>query len=395
MKPKLTVIDSIEGLNELHAYLQDKDFIAYDCETTGLTRDSSVIGFSVCAEEAQAFYVILAKWRPEASALEVLPYLEMAKTVITSLQNKFLLMHNAIFDCSMAESFFTVNLSDSLHTDTMILAHLLDENRRVGLKELGITLFGENVSIEQKEMQDSVLKNGGKLTKKQYEMYKCDPYIMGKYGAKDAWLTYRLFFELVPTLYEQGLDKFFYEEESMPLLKGPTYQMNTVGLKVDMESLKVLKKTLEAECAEAKAFIFNEISSHIKDKYPGTTKTNVFNIGSGKQLTWLLFSKLDLEFGTLTDTGRMVCRALGISKLPYSRAEKRQFIVECNNRIGEVYDIKTNKTVKPSWEYIKCDKSTLTKLAPKYRWIQTLLDYKKKMKLLSTYIKGIEERIQY
>jgi DNA polymerase I len=390
---KLEVIHTLEEVTELSEYLKDKDFLAYDCETTGLTKRDEIIGFSICAEESKAFYVVMARWDKEQNKL-LYPTDEYKKAVLNiiyTLPSYKLIMHNAIFDCMMAESYFKVSLIDSLHTDTMILAHLLNENRRVGLKELASSMFGEDSTNEQKEMKESVLANGGKLTKDCYEMYKCDPYILGKYGAKDALLTFKLFMHLVPELHEQGLQDFFYNDESMPLLKGPTYELNTVGLQVDTSALILLKKTLQAECLEAKDFIYNEIKSHICDKYPGTNKTNVFNIGASQQLSWLLFGKLNLEFNTLTKVGKTICKDLGL-RLPYTPVAKRDFIHYCTARKGENLN---GKKVRDPWAYIACDKKTLQKLAPKYKWIEKLLEYQRKTKLLNTYVEGIEERTQY
>lgn len=382
----LIVIDKVEDIKVLIDYLSDKDLISYDCETTGLSRRSEVIGISVCAEEDKAYYIILAKW--ENNQLYYLKdNIEETKTLIKSLVGKSLIMHNGVFDCFMAESYFKINLIDSLHTDTMILAHLLDENRRVGLKELGESLFGEDSTLEQKEMKDSVIANGGKLTKDSYEMYKADPYLMGRYGAKDALLTYKLFLRLVPELYEQGLDKFFYEDESMPLLKGPTYQLNTVGLQVDTNRLLTLKKTLEAECLEARDFIYKEIEPYVKDRYPGTNKKNTFNIGASQQLSWLLFEKLNLPFGSLTKGGKTACKALGFNRLPYSFQARIEFIRACKGSAIKKYS--------NPWKYTACDKKLLKEFAPKYKWIAKLLEYQKKKKILNTYVEGIEERVQY
>src|ERR1700692_1840057 len=161
MKSELVVIDTLEGVTELRQYLQQFEYIAYDSETTGLTKRDEVIGFSVCAEESKAYYVILQSWNAQINQLDPKPYLLEAREVIISLQGKKLLMHNAIFDCYMAEAYFKVSLMPSVHTDTMILAHILNENRRVGLKELSAELFGEESTIESKEMKEYVLKNGG------------------------------------------------------------------------------------------------------------------------------------------------------------------------------------------------------------------------------------------
>ncbi len=379
MKPKLIVVDTSEGIKNLQSYLADKEYIAFDCETTGLTQHDQVIGFSVCAEESVAYYVILAEWSKNTNSLGFHSYHKAAADLISSIRDKNLIMHNGVFDCMMVEAYFKVRLIDSLHTDTMALAHLLDENRKKGLKELASALFGEESTTEQAAMKASIIANGGSATKSNYELYKADARLIAEYGAKDAWLTYKLFLELVPELYNQKLDKFFYEDESMPLLRGPTYDMNTTGLQVDLKALISLKKILEAECAEAKAFIYQEIDKHIKDKYPGTNTKNRFNIGSNQQLSWLLFFVLKIEFGTLTKTGKNICKELGM-ELPYTNQARANFL-----------------SVIPEgpWKYLTVDKKILTKLAPKFKWIEKLLEYQRKNKLLNTYVKGIEKKEQY
>lgn len=400
---QLIVVDTVSAIRELGGYLADKDLVAYDCETTGLTKYDEVIGFSVCAEEDKAFYVILGKWNVEEQKLRFPADIMIeAINLLIKLEGKDLIMHNAVFDCMMAEAHFGLRLIDSLHTDTMVLAHLLDENRRVGLKELAKQYFGEDSVKEQEEMKASIAANGGSLTKASYELYKADPYLIGRYGAKDALLTYKLFLELVPELYTQCLHKFFYEEESMPLLKTVTYELNTTGLQVDTARMTTLKKQLETECLEAKAFIYQEIDKHVKDKYPGTTKKNGFNIGSSSQLSWLLFGKLELEFNTLTDAGKVICKALNL-KLPYTFKAKRDFIELCKQAKDDIHQpaatvngkVVKAKKIKDPWSYIACDKATLKKLSSKFRWIDRLLEYQRKQKLLNTYIKGIETRIQY
>jgi DNA polymerase I-like protein with 3'-5' exonuclease and polymerase domains len=400
MQPQLIVIETPERINELRQYLSPFTYVSFDVETTGLDHTDQVIGMSVCAEESIAYYIILKKWNGTTlvdTGCDVVLFdlLELLKT-------KALIAHNSVFDCKMIASNFGVRLIESIHTDTMILAHLLNENRRVGLKDLCAKLFGEDSTEESKLMKASVVANGGTVTKKDYQMYKADPYLLGKYGAKDALLTLKLFFELVPELCDQKLYNFFYNEESMPLLRGPTYDLNTVGLQVDVQALATLQKTLEAECVEAKAYILDEIMPYIKDLYPGTTKKNQFNIGSSVQLTWLCFGVLNLEYGPLTKAGKEVCKFLGL-KLPYTMAARKEFITLCTNSKDRIYvpEIKINgklkraKKIKDPWSYIACDKKTLAKLAPRHKWIEVLLEYQRKTKLLTTYIKGIQTRTTY
>jgi len=401
LSSNLIVIDSLQGIKDLISYLADKEYIAFDTETTGVLSTSEIIGMSFCAEDDKAFYVILHKYTLADGLVSILGKDALILDLVNSLKGKSLVMHNGVFDCSIVESYFKISLIDDLHTDTMVLAHLLNENRRIGLKELGKEYFGQDADKEAAAMKASVIANGGKLTKNCYEMYKADSQLMALYGAKDALLTYRLFGVLVGELYDQGLEDFFYIDESMPLLRTATYQLNTTGLKVDQQALTTLKKTLEAECLEARDFIYAEIRSKISAKYPGKSKKDTFNISSNQQLAWLLFGIYELEFSKLTSGGKIVAKHLGVKH--YSKTEKRNFIFACHQAYGAVLQPaaivngkKKNATaIKEPWAYIQVDKKTLAKIAPKLKWVERLLEYTRKKKLLTTYVKGIEDKIQY
>lgn len=400
---KFIIVDDLPELEQLEKYLESVEYVAFDTETTGLTNSSEILGFSICADSDKSFYVIHKGWVSAKQTVERIgiPH-SLCAGVMNILKTKKLVGHNIVFDCRMVSNYFKVDLIEAVHTDTMILAHLLNENRRVGLKELAKEMYGADSTAEQQLMKDSVHANGGVLTKDKYEMYKADPQLMAEYGAKDALLTYKLFLDLVPQLFDHGLDKFFYEDESMPLLKGPTYQMNTVGIRVDQERLSSLKRQLEIECLEAKAFIYREIDAHIKDKYPGINKKTTFNISSNVQMSWLVFGKLGLEFSTLTKAGKTLCKQLGM-RIPYSAVAKREFIKTIDSdkdRITQPDAVVNGKLVKAKkvrdvWNYLSCDKFALEKHAKEYEWIARLLEYQKKTKLLNTYVEGINSRLEY
>lgn len=403
---KFKIIRTLQELEALKVYLEDKEFVSFDTETTGLTKEDQLIGLSVCADvEELAYYVILREWDVKEQKLNETEILQHIKLFLQFLKSRALIMHNSVFDCSMVEWGYDVQLMPSVHTDTMILAHLLDENRRVGLKELAVSIYGEDSKKEQEEMKASISKNGGLLTKDKYELYKGDSELIGKYGAQDALLTLKLFYHLVPELYEQGLDTFFYEQESMPLLRGATYQLNTVGLRVDSDKMSTLKRTLEVENLEYLSFINKEIQTYIKMLYPGTSKKNTFNINSGTQLAWLLFEQLENVFPALTDSGKDLCNFLKM-KVPYSYAAKALFVQQVKLLKGQSWqapgvDPKTKKPKKSSkirdpWSYMSTDIEALSRgLSSKYRWVEALLKYKKNEKLLSTYVEGIQEKCLY
>jgi DNA polymerase I-like protein with 3'-5' exonuclease and polymerase domains len=225
MTEQLIIVKTLLELNDLVDYLQDKQYISFDTETTGIEKDSNIIGLSVAAELDKAYYVILEEWNVAEQRLVGLETKQGIVKLIKALLGKSLIMQNAVFDVWMVQNNYKVDLMPSLNTDTLVLGHLLNENRRNGLKERGLELYGETAVEEQKLMKESVTRNGGVLTKDLYELYKADSQLIAKYGAKDAILTLKLFYNDVPLLYEEGLDEFFYGDETMPLLRGFTVRL--------------------------------------------------------------------------------------------------------------------------------------------------------------------------
>lgn len=397
MAENLIIIRTVPELKQLVDAIEGAEFVAYDTETVSTEYNTQIIGFSVAVGTNTGYYVILSYWDKEAKKLIATGLKEPCKPIIEALTRKHVIMQNAVFDCEKTFYNLGIDLMPAVHSDTMLMAHLLDENRPCGLKELAVAIFGEDSAKEQAEMKASVTENGGMLTKTCYELYKGDSDLIAKYGAKDAILTLKVFYHLVLQLFEQGLDKFYYDDETMPLLRGPTYDMNTTGLRVDMEKLQALKAELQIDIGEAKAFIRAETEKAVQEKYPGTSKAKTFNIGANQQLAWLLYGKLNNEFHKVTEGGRELCRALGI-KIPYALADKRNFIRTCTQSIGKAYTVPgcaKPKKVREPWAYLECGKEALAKLAPRYKWVAKLLELKKNEKLLSTYVEGIQDRVQY
>lgn len=385
MTEHLHVIKEDWQIDVLLGYLKDHEYVAYDTETTGLDHDAEVIGMSFSSEVDRAFYIITAEWDKENKKLIRHPNREKVIEVLKLAQTKKLIMHNAIVDVNWTRVNYGVDLMPALHTDTMVLAHLCNENDYIGLKELGRRLFGENAAREQKEMQESVIANGGIWEKKRggnKEMYKADSAIMGRYGAKDTILTLKLFYHFIPQLMEEGLDNFFFDDESMPLLRGPSFDLNMTGLKIDVDQLLRLQEDLKIECETLRGEIMQSILPLIKDQYPGTSKVKTFNMNATQQMSWLLFIKLGNDWKKLTKGGREWSKE-HLGRVPYNPSGKRQFMEIC-----------TALGVKPE-KYIQCDKAALTNYASKYPWVAKLLKLKAADKLLNTYAIGMQRYIKY
>lgn len=406
MNENLRVLRTNAEVEELKHYLLDKEVVAWDTETDGLGRDSLIIGYSLCAEPGVAFYVVTREWLVEEQRLGALETLESAPEVMQILLTKQLVAHNAGFDVARVIDNYSIDLMPAIVCDTMIAAHLLDENRRCGLKELGVAYYGASAKQEQIEMKASVERNGGQLTKGCFELFKADSELIGKYACKDALLTYNLFYEFVQELIDEDLADFFFKDESMPLLRGPTHELNRTGLKVDLNRLASLKKELEIDIAGYTASVHHEIAPWIKEKYPGTSAAKTFNINSGGQLAWLLFDKLEHPFIKLSDTGKELATALGVGYIR-NNADRDHFIktvMDCKGSVwreaGKVWDkakrkYKGKAKVRDYWNYLSTDKSVLNTFAKRYVWVETLLKWKADLKLLGTYVGGIEEGVRY
>jgi DNA polymerase I-like protein with 3'-5' exonuclease and polymerase domains len=445
MSEKLHIIRTVEELLSLQFYLADKDLITVDTETTGVNIGCQIIGLSVCAEEDVAYYLVLAEWNKQTQSLDVISYGEEVEELLYRLRGRKLIMHNAIFDCRVIFDNYKVQLIQDVFADTMIMAHLADEEGPKGLKELGTALFGEDATKEQEAMKASVIANGGvwqdgKGSNK--EMYKADSELLARYGAKDAILTYNLFQVLCGKLIDENLTDFFFNDESMPLLRGTTYDLNTVGLKVDIPRLKNYEKEITHEIERLKAELTEDLSSYTKER-------EEFSITSNQDLAWLLFVKLGYMFDTLTPGGKTLAKSL-VGRVPYNDSAKRKFINEINaakrvleshlsleeeNSMPKLKDLKARKTatkrahkktptpvLKSSIEalekeidaietrfkyiksqinkmrpekYLQVDKYVLEGLMGKAPWIQTLLKLNTEETILTTYVQGIQQRVHY
>jgi DNA polymerase I-like protein with 3'-5' exonuclease and polymerase domains len=235
-------VDSIETVNLLIEHINQSEVISYDTETTGLNvRKDQVVGWSISGDIGIGFYMPTQQWNAKAEQLEECTIggksaHEITKKILPMLLEKKLVMHNASFDTRITKNFYGVDLLPSLWIDTALLVHTVQEEGAgmgvFGLKPLAISIqkeIGLNVeeaaNKEQVELKESIKANGGSTTKECYEIYKADMAVLSKYAAADTDLTLRVCYHFLKVLKEEGLEKFFFEEEVMPLYKEVTVPM--------------------------------------------------------------------------------------------------------------------------------------------------------------------------
>jgi len=260
MEKSYKIITDQAGVVELANYIKNGNIIAYDIETTSINpRTGMIIGFSVSANLNEGYYFPTRIWNPEQQAL-VDSFIgskscdDIAKQLIGMLKGKKLIMHNGSFDIRFTKNFYGIDLREDLYCDTMLLRHTLKEDGPFGLKDIAIELQAElginaekEANEEQVLMKENIKRNGGSVSKENYEIFKADMQLLGQYAAADTDLTLRVMTHYLPILKEQELWDFFFVDEVMPLYKTVTIQMEEVGTELDMNLILETKKNINAE----------------------------------------------------------------------------------------------------------------------------------------------------
>ena len=301
-KKYYTVQDS-ETLKLMIQHIKESDVIAVDTETSGLNpRKDKVVGWSLSGAEGVGFYLPTLVWNFEKDLLELQKIdgestEDLSRKLLAMLKGKKLVFHNASFDVQFINNFYGVDLSMEIWVDTGLLVHTVYEEgafgfgNPFGLKSIAIMnqeALGLDVekaaNEEQVELKESIKRNGGSVTKESFQIYKADLDILSKYASADTDLTLRICNLYLAKLKEEGLEKFFFEDEVMPIYREVTLPMEMLGVdldmdllnKIDLEITEDLKKNKEIvmksllATSEAKAWVLKTA----EDKFPISHKGN-------------------------------------------------------------------------------------------------------------------------
>jgi len=272
MDKRYVLIDNDEKFQEAVDHLNSVEYVAYDTETTGLNvRKEEVIGFSFTGSVKLGYYLPLYQWNNKTQELEDHPTFNTIKQrqLLDILKTKKLIMHNASFDVRITANFFKVNLLTSLHADTQLMEHTLNEEGPFALKEvctikakeLGLDLQ-DFANQEQLELKESVIANGGKWINAQKDIYKGDLAIISKYACADVDLTLRLFLYNEQRLIQEGLHDFFYNQEVMPLQKYVTIRMEHRGVHIDLARLTELYNNITEDIVKYEQEVVEALYAH-------------------------------------------------------------------------------------------------------------------------------------
>jgi DNA polymerase I-like protein with 3'-5' exonuclease and polymerase domains len=351
------------------------------------------------------------------------------------LKGKKLVMHNASFDTRFTKNYYGVDLLEDLWIDTALLVHTVYEEGAFGFgnpfglksiaimnqKELGLDVE-EDANKEQIELKESIKANGGEITKVNFEIYKADLDILGKYAAADTDLTLRICYLYLERLKDEGLEEFFFDEEVMPIYKEVTVPMEEFGVDLDMELLEKTNEEIKADLAANRKIVMEsllkipEAKNWVIDtslrEFPPNNKGNwaqelvkMFSVNLPKSektgkysLTQKRIEELEEEdcpinvknFLLSGDLDHLEANdVLRISTNLWKEKNDGDFInIQSKKHLGEIVfkyigEEAISKTSKGQDQF---DMGMLEVLSKKYDWAENLRVYNKLLKIKSTYV---------
>ena len=287
--PPYICVDSDEVFEQMKTEFAASSLIGVDTETDGLDpMQCNLVGLCLAAADNdgkvnKGYYIPLGHSDEIGFPLPTGPKgnYDLKKTkewfcgfFADSEKPRAFVFHNAKFDLHVLARAFKIPQSviDNANIiDTLIAAWMLSP----GQSGLGL----DNQVMQRLQHEMIPIENLIGRGKNQITFNRVPTKDATEYGAEDAVYTLRLWEPLKRELAKLDYEKYFFEQE-MPLLK-VLYQMESVGVAIDVPALK----TLEQELARRIANLEKEICDMAGVE---------FNIGSPKQLGDVLFDTLGL-----------------------------------------------------------------------------------------------------
>lgn len=396
LKANTVLITTTDQLSEVVEDLLNCELLAIDTETDGLGRNAQVIGVSLATSPDTAYYIPIKIYKPGQGLIR--PWSDEAFEYIRNVlieaftQSKRLLTHNGVFDAKVINNTFGVQILPYIFADTQLLHHLaIDESPPHGLKQLATKYLDPEAANPQQDLKDSVVANGGRWTKEEKDFWKGDWKLLGTYAAWDVIYTRGLFDKFYPELLKSPKLMDLWEKEVMPLM-AVTYDLNTAGVRVDVEYFTNLKKQMQDKVKTIEDEIYAQLEDKIKVYELSKMKAAV-NITPRSEFG--RFLKLN-NIWPWEDNSEIHDKALTHWYNKKYQGERMFNLDSGNDKAFLLYDV-LKLPVRGMTESGKrsTSKATLDELADEFAdssaILKLLRDRSKELKLLSTYVDPILE----
>ena len=444
-KKYYTVQDS-ETLKLMFQHIQESEVIAVDTETSGLNpRKNKIVGWSLSGDEGIGFYIPTLVWNFDKGELELQTIdgtstETISKNLLKALKGKKLVFHNASFDVQFIKNYFGIDLLPDVWVDTGLLVHTVYEEgafgygNPFGLKSIAIMnqeALGldveEAANQEQIELKESIKKNGGSVTKESFEIYKADLDILSKYASADTDLTLRICNLYLDKLRDEGLEKFFFEDEVMPIYREVTVPMESYGVELDTELIEKIHDEIVEDQKKNKEIVMKSLLA-IPEVKEWVVATSMENYPVSHKGNWAqrLVERYSLPLPKSEKTGKYSLTAKNIKELEDS--DVKQFLLTGDDTLledvekarismslwkesndGEYINIQSKKHlgeivfgymgIKPKVSGAntksgrdKFDMDMVKDLAKEHPWAENLRIYNKLLKIKSTYVDRFRDR---
>ncbi len=272
---KTTLLTDKAELEKVLSSLTCKDIVAFDTETTGLDYyNDTLVGFSFCVNENEAYYVPLA--HNYLGAPEQIDQ-QSAKDAMRKIFTCKVVGHNLKFDLHFVTKFLDQDLE--IFADSMILAWLLNPEGKLSLDYLSSNMLNHTMI----SFKDTV-KKGETFASVEIED-AC------QYAAEDALITLRLY-NLLVQKFKLNDTEYLLDEATRV-----EFPFVTTLLRMEQKGIKVEGAFLEKFLDEVKI----RLAELTHEVY--TLSGCEFNLNSPAQLGTVLFETLGLPAGKKTKTG--------------------------------------------------------------------------------------------
>lgn len=211
--------------------------IAIDTETISLT-DKTIVGFSfayIKGNKIKSYYIPIRH-----SKFDNMPLGDVQVILVLLLNHPQLVFHNYVFDAMVFKQ-FGISVASPIVHDTMIIAHLLDENDRQGLKPCALRYCNH---------QMTTFKEVCGTGKSQISFADVEEDIADSYASEDAEYTLKLFNVLYPLLIaDKDLYKI-YETIERPLLF-VVEDMQIGGITIDVAQVNRIREECQKQVSNA------------------------------------------------------------------------------------------------------------------------------------------------
>lgn len=293
---KLADLRGIQQEDELIEYLSfvlesDSPVIAIDCETSALNhREGYLLGVSLSHKLDQGVYIDSDCFSEEA--------VELLQKIVDTKQ---IVGHNMKFDRKWIGYHLGIKWPRVID-DTMAMHYVLDETAGThGLKQLAVKFTKYGNYEEPLELFKADYKKRHRIKDEDFS-YEVIPFeVMVPYACLDTAITLELYYKFKEVIYKNEKLTWVYENLMRRGLDFLT-RMEEVGVPFDRKRLEFSRIELDKHIEEAKTALYNDEIVRAFEEAQGDR----FNPGSTQQLRRLLFDWLKLpNTGKLTGTGAL------------------------------------------------------------------------------------------